>query len=366
MPVASPNDSSRALLDAAYEQLEFSRGILLPASKCLLKDHEAEWVEKGDWQALAKDVGAEKIFFVDREPVVVFAELKSSDDAAFRDAYNKIWCMARPQLLFLARRGELSVYDLSKPPIRCGESPEDQNRLLETVRTLAEVQQRLHKFHREQLETGAVFGDQRFAKGLDRADRALIRNLKEVLKGLKKLDFRATPRLLPAERLKILHSLIGRAIFVRYLEDRKIITRDYFLKVVELSDANAEQKRAWRGILNHPLGQPDLSPAMSELLFPRVLSDKGFTYALFDQLAHDFNGDTFPVEDEERRCLLQHHLSTLRDFLLGLRPGEQSLFFFAYKFDIIPIELISSIYEEFYTERQSLCPIGQPQLLGRW
>ena len=33
---------------------------------------------------------------------------------------------------------------------------------------------------------------------------------------------------------------------------------------------------------------------MAELRFLRVLQNKEFTYALFAQLADDFNGDTFP------------------------------------------------------------------------
>src|SRR5262249_2176436 len=41
------------------------------------------------------------------------------------------------------------------------------------------------------------------------------------------------------------------------------------------------------------------------------------------------------------------HLLELQKFLLGNAEGQ--LFFFAYRFDIIPIELISSIYEEFYS-----------------
>src|SRR5262249_16348213 len=86
------------------------------------------------------------------------------------------------------------------------------------------------------------------------------------------------------------------------------------------------------------------------LRFLRVLQDKDFTYALFDQLAQDFNGDTFPVEDEAD-YIQQGHLDKLRGFLQGNTSPQEQLFFFAYRFDVIPIELISTIYEEFYNER---------------
>jgi len=347
VPAATSNKSSRALLDAAYTQLEFERGILLPASKKPERQKEAEWLEKGDWQALAQDVGAEKIFFVDREPAVVFAELKTSDDVSFRDFYNRVWCMARPQLLFLARPGELAIYDLGKAPVRQGEKPAEQGRLLERVTDLAQVQGKLAGYHRERLETGAVFGEDHFGKESNRADRSLIRDLKKVRGALDAVKLREGVDVSPGRKLEMLHSFIGRAIFIRYLEDREIITREYFEKVIELH-ARSERKD-WFKRLNQTPEHPDLNPDAEKLFFPRVLTSKDFTYALFDQLAYDFNGDTFPVEPDERRCLLQGHLNKLRNFLLGNSDGDQ-LFFQAYRFDIIPIELISTIYEEFYNE----------------
>ncbi len=94
-----------------------------------------------------------------------------------------------------------------------------------------------------------------------------------------------------------------------------------------------------------------MDPRFSELRFPRVLLDKSFTYGLFDALARDFNGDIFPVDNEERARIRQEHLDRLRGFLIASTSEQENLFFFAYRFDVIPIELISTIYEEFYNER---------------
>lgn len=350
VPVVTAKNSPRVLLDAAYTQLEFGRGVLLLASRKPDAQREDEWLEKGDWQTLAKEVGAEKIFFVDRDPVAVFAELKTSDDASFRDFYNKIWCMARPQLLFLARPGELAIYDLGKPPVSQNERPDAKCRLIERVTEITEIQEKLSNYHRERLEAGAVFGDERFGKEGNRADRALIRDLKRVRKALDQVKLREGTDISDDRRLELLHSLIGRAIFIRYLEDRQIITREYFEKVIELHGKS--ERKEWLKKLDQLSGPMDSNAAMEKLLFPRVLTNKDFTYALFDQLTHDFNGDTFPVEPDERRCLLQGHLNTLRNFLLGNADGDE-LFFQAYDFNIIPIELISTIYEEFYNEEVS-------------
>lgn len=86
-----------------------------------------------------------------------------------------------------------------------------------------------------------------------------------------------------------------------------------------------------------------------ERRYNRVLLDKDFTYALFDQLAADFNGDMFPVDDAEKAAVSAPTLRELRGFLLGdTDPRQPRLFLWAYDFAIVPIALISSIYEEFY------------------
>lgn len=328
--------SPEALLDAAVNQLGFTEGQLFPADDRPGREAKDEWLDKGDWLALAKSVGAERVFFVNQYPVVVFAKLDHQGDHAFRELYNRIWCMARPQILFLARPGELAIYDLGKPPIKSGERAEDQGRLLsQKVRIAAEILEKLAGFRREEIESGRVFGDSRFAGGVDRADRALIRDLKLVRQKLldKKLEARHV------------HALIGRSIFIRYLEDRAILVPDYFQNI-------AARRKAWSRLLTEPSQRPFVESDLEGLCYPRVLQDKDFTYALFDQVAEDFNGDTFPADKEEREKVKPEHLELLKGLLLGDTTEQQPLFFFAYRFDVIPIELISSIYEEFYNEER--------------
>jgi hypothetical protein len=333
-------ESPAELLKAAYSKLEFDRGSLLSAADQLQRAVPASWLDNGDWLSLAAQVGAEKIFFVDRDPVVVFAKVDSGSDNDLRKLYERIWSMSRPQLLFLASPGQLDVFDLTKQPPRPDESLSSHNRLIETVRSIAEVQTKLASYHRERIETGIVFGDDRFRNSANRADRALIRDLKTVRQQLATVAVKGVKR----PELRHLHSLIGRAIFIRYLEDREILLPGYFEKI-------AEQRKEWKRLLAEAPSAPGLEARMAELRFLRVLQNKDFTYALFDQLAHDFNGDTFPIDEEERERVQQAHLDKLRGFLLGSTTGQGELFFFAYRFDVIPIELISTIYEEFYNER---------------
>jgi hypothetical protein len=325
-------DSAQALVETAYKTLEFDQGELLSTDARSTDLTPEQWIEKGDWLSLAKKVGAEKVFFVNNDPVIVFAKHDTNDAKILRQIFNKFWCMARPMLLFLARPGELAVYDLSQPPVKT--SDEWRKPILDVAKHVAEVANKLHTYRREQVESGRLFEDERFGKPSQRADLSLIQDLKAVRSELIQAG-------LGEDKLKYAHALIGRSIFIRYLEDREILIPDYFEKV-------ASQNPKWKALLNTTPHKSDLDPQMEKLLYPRVLADKDFTYALFEQLAHDFNGDMFPSISEEKSAVNEEHLLLLQKFLRGETGPQQTLFFWAYRFEIIPIELISNIYEEFY------------------
>ncbi|MBV9927752.1 MAG: N-6 DNA methylase [Acidobacteria bacterium] len=332
--MSEETDSARALLDAAYKELGLEEGDLLN-TKSSPNDLEVEqWVEKGEWLSLGKKIGIEKIFFVKDNPVIIFAESKTANVDAIRQRFNKAWCMARPTLLFLAQPGELSVYDLTNPPQRTVNEWLENKPVLNTVKNISNVYSELNKYRREQIESGRLFEDDRFGTANQRADQTLIDNLKHVRAKLIEAGLRG-------KNVKYAHALIGRSIFIRYLEDRGVLVEDYFRKV-------ARGHSEWRRLLDTPPPEPNLDPGMAEVLYLRVLRDKDFTYALFDQLARDFNGDMFPTDLKEQKVVKEKHLLLLESFLRGEASGQRSLFFWAFKFDIIPIETISSIYEEFY------------------
>jgi type I restriction-modification system DNA methylase subunit len=329
--------SASELLETVYTALELDQGELLSAEFSPTQETKLEqWLNKGDWLSLAKQLKAEKIFFVKDDPVIVFASSKSQDVSALRKIFNDVWCMARPQRLFLATDGELAVYDLTKPPVRTDEDWE-RNKPLALVRKISDVVRELKSYRRGNIESGKLFEEEHFGKDDQRADQSLIRDLKIVRA---KLTISISDKEL--ER-KYAHALIGRSIFIRYLEDRKILTKEYFENV-----AKKHNNPEWESILDAKLNKPDIDRDMEKLLYPRVLDNKEFTYALFDQLSEDFNGDMFPSDPDERQAVDVQHLRLLQGFLRGDVDSQQSLFFWAYKFDIIPIELISSIYEEFY------------------
>ncbi|MDD3268558.1 MAG: N-6 DNA methylase [Syntrophomonadaceae bacterium] len=328
-------------LDTLYKDLDFQSGSLLTASdKPTSEISIDDWLEKGEWLAAAKRAGAEKVFFVENNPVAVFAEC-GADHLEKERVFNRIWCLGRPRLLFLASPGEISVLDLAQKPINLSEPEEnrsEEQRLVKSLKTLYQIEkvaQVLQQFHRDNIESGRIFGEIRFGDVKNRADKALIRDLKIVRRELIQAG-------LSGQKIKFAHSLIGRSIFIRYLEDRGILTQEYFLKI-------ARQNSEWMGLLTNQLPRIGYDAIFEyQASYPRVLEHKAFTYALFKALAQDFNGDMFPGVDEEEQVVTQKHLSLIQDLLYGDVGVQKQLFFYSYRFDIVPLDLISSIYEEFY------------------
>lgn len=343
-------ESPRLFLDEAYQSLGYTDDALFNAVNLPEPETKEEkaWLDKGDWLALAYKVGAEKVFFVENNPVLVFCALEADpkDDPVLLEQFRRVWCMARPQYLFVAVQGELQVYRLDRPPAKNAE--ELRKRQVETVRTVREVAEKLYAFRREQVELGSLLGDKYFGEIDQRADKRLIQDLKAVRRELLGTGLKS----------KYAHALIGRSIFIRYLEDRRIIDEEYFLKKV------AKDNVQWQQQLLHEPDVLDLAPGHEKRRYYRVLPNQPFTYALFRELAVDFNGDMFPDVEEEEKWVTEDHLRLLQGFLLGHTSKFQyPLFLWAYDFEIIPIELISSIYEEFYHKENIYRPgkKGRPQ-----
>lgn len=331
-------NSAHKLLEATYTMLDFEHGDLLAAETSPAKFEAKDWIDKGDWLSLASQVGAESVFFVKDNPVIVFASWNEEKKETPRELFNRIWCMARPQRLFLATPGKLSVYDLTKPPVLTDEGWKERQPLA-VVEDVAQVAEQLKAYHRERLESDKLADEERFGSG-QRADKALIQDLKTLRDKLTNPDpkHQRNLRRLPQ---KYAHALIGRSIFIRYLEDRKILVDEDFEEV-------ASQNPEWQKILNQPSVKLQGHSDGRRYLYAKILSNKDLTYAFFDQLARNFHGDMFPSDPDEKAAVDIEHLLLLQSALQGDIGVQKSLFFWAYKFDIIPIELISSIYEEFY------------------
>lgn len=325
------------ILETVYKDLDYISGTLCDTAESPANCSDvSQWIDKGEWLTAAKRAGADKIFFVDNNPVIVFAQC-GVDDREKIKTFNRIWCLARPRLLFLASPGQLTVLDLAQKPVEEND-PKNWEKIkklknIEIIEHISNVTSELQRYHRDNIESGRVFGDERFGDLNNRADKALIRDLKTIRQELIKAG-------LSDEKIRFAHALIGRSIFIRYLEDRGILDEKYFRNV-------AAKQAGWTDILKvKRLGCYDFTEKPA--FYPRVLKNKEFTYTLFKTLARDFNGDMFPDVEAEERIVKQKHLNLIQNLLYGDTDSQKKLFFYSYRFDIVPLELISSIYEEFY------------------
>ena len=117
-------------------------------------------------------------------------------------------------------------------------------------------------------------------------------------------------------------------------------------------------------LLNHLYRHEELSAKYHNL--PEILSNHKDTYKFFRWLNGKFNGDLFPgkgsteAEQEkewqaEEKKVNKKHLKILAEFVSGdleMESGQRCLWP-QYSFDVIPLDFISSIYEEFVRENNT-------------
>lgn len=329
------------LLGQVYSILEFDKGDLVSIAS---SDMQADArLDIGEWLSScyrinkkSKHFSIDSIFFLKDNPAVIFGACYSADQMEFERAYINVWNLARPQYFFFEINGELRVYDFSVQMKICkGEKiiPEP----IAVVKTANDILQKLQNLSRNRIEAGiATFNE---ASIKYKANDTLINDIKKIRIELMNMGFNN-------EKVKYAHSIIGRSIFIRYLEDRGILTDEYY-------DSLASQNTEWEKILEQPLDNGLMMDSESNVNYIKCLKNKEFTYALFKKLSQDFNGDMFPIDEMEESIILPEHLIKISDFLQGKFDEQFRLFFWAYKFDIIPMELISNLYEEFYHKQST-------------
>ena len=257
-------------------------------------------------------LGADAIFRVGTTPVVVF---KSSDQGSGEEAdWHRIaWNAGAAPLLWVTTPQYVRLYNAYQPPSSyTGQSPLLREfRLAGSLDTaLAELAEACGRRH---IAMGG-FWKSDLARPIDRRGRidgVLLAELSQLLQALVGGGLSPT----------LAQKLVGRCIFVQYLVHRGNIQPD------ELA------RRYGAGELHE------------------ILTDLDATYRLFRWVKETFNGDLFPLESpqQERQQLGDDidRLAPLAAFFgrFNVRDGQGRLF--PFRFDAIPIELISSIYEKF-------------------
>lgn len=282
-------------------------------------------------------IGIDAVYFlrdsngIAKIPLIYFSVIKKYDSEKVAELHRLSWNLGEAPLLFVVTPDEILIYNNYKEP----ETSDDGTlnpvagliENLSIVNGLALQQVELQKYHRSLLESGEYWRrtKSRFdAQG--RVDATLMSNLKIMRRTLiNQIEKRCDKG--KQTITGVVHALLCRSIFIKYLEERK--------------DSNGE------AVFPQEFYSAFLDSAKQ---YTDVLKSKEAAYNLFTSLKEKFNGDILQVTDEEIEIITQEDLDELCTFILGDSELEskQLTLWPLYSFDIIPIQLISSIYELFF------------------
>ena len=267
-------------------------------------------------------LSATAAFSAQETPVSIFKDVGSNQptEEELINWRDTAWNIAIAPLLWIVTPTELKLYDCYWSKSTKKDTPNSP--LLRSV--YIDDHEELRKINtdcgRLSTETGAFWSSDigRKINRSQRVDRVLLEEIK-ALEDL--LIQKSQPNVVDVTHARgLAQRFIGRCIFTWYLLDREI-------------------------------AQPRLPKGFPERL-EDMLASKENAFALFGWLRDTFNGDLFPMDDlgAEQEFMNSARLELLQAFarsesLIEDQRGQGRLIKF--RFDAIPIELVSAIYQQF-------------------
>jgi len=258
--------------------------------------------------------GKSKIPEVAARPAVCVGEAPNLDAA--QKLHRRIWNLGNVPFLLVRLPDQIRVYSGF-----CYEPTSNYGLILqESSSNESKLRSVLHDFSADSIDSARIWQAQK--ERLDtrnRVDAKLLANLKDLAKAL-------TKHCRPQIDLAIAHALIGKFVYLRYLRDRNI-----------LDDQWLEKRKI------------DLAEVFGPNATVRGLR------RIVEELEARFNGDVFHLELGPNRQLNDSHVQLVASIFAGdrLHVDETTfilqlhLQFRAYDFQHIPVETLSSIYEQF-------------------
>jgi len=275
------------------------------------------------------------------DPLAIVCDFGSpiSDDV-LRETHRLAWSFSRSPMLITVEPHLIRVWTCWKRPLQADEDFQKlcvEELKVDLFKEWSLSVQAAKALQWIELASGNFFRNPRYSKYFHRDQRA-DQLMLEDLRGLRQklLDTN-----LPED---ICHDLIARVIFIEFLFQRKD------------SQGNAALNE---DVLRSLCEEGVLSKVHHGLA--SILQSHGETYRFFRELNDRFNGDLFPGKGEtheereaewrtEMREVRENpHLKLLAKFVSGkmeMATGQLCLWR-RYAFDVIPLEFISSIWEEF-------------------
>ena len=217
---------------------------------------------------------------------------------------REVWNEGFAPLLWVVSPERIDLYNGFGTPVQKGDAQKHLLRTFENIEaSLIELDVLAGRLS---IETGQFWAQ---ATAVDRktsVDQKLLSDLAALERDLVKANLARSAA----------QAVIGRVIFTQYLIDREIVSTTHLKRLC---------------------GHIELPP---------ILRDRAATEKLFSWLSQTFNGDMFPPSSVKNTPAIGY-LTRVADFLEAVDPESGQRSFFPYQFDIIPVELISSIYEQF-------------------
>ena len=246
-----------------------------------------------------EEMKPEAMFCLQNEPLILFFNLENSNsvDEDISKIHRQAWNFDKAPVVVISTSSDIIFYNAFNF---------DTNE--HKLSILTKNKQDFQNFAYENLYSGSLFDryKNKFVEK-NRVNNLLFQHIK---------DYRAQ---LISEGLNstLANSLLARVIFLKYLQDREIVVDNENHNIIKESFEN-----------------------------------KTRLYSLFRSLKEKFNGDLFDIELEEENIISDNNIITIRNFANSTSIyGQMRLL--PFDFSIIPIELVSSIYETFLNAKQA-------------
>lgn len=246
-----------------------------------------------------KEIKPEAMFCLQDEPLILFFNLENKDDkdAEIKKIFKQTWNFDKSPIIVISTNSDIVFYDAF-----------DFDTKTSKLRKITESENDFQKFAYENLYTGKIF--ENYEKNFHSKSRVQDLLFKQIVDYRKELINQGLSD-------SFTNILLSRIIFIKYLKDRKII--------IDNNNDNRIKES-----------------------FESIES----LYNLFKYLKQKFNGDLFDIEENEETNISTTHMSLIKGFFEDNDINGQGRLFIPFDFSIIPVELISNIYEQFLNKQQ--------------
>ena len=229
-----------------------------------------------------------------------------------REIHRRLWNLGSSPFVLVVLPDHVRVYS----GFSYNQEMDSPGLIAKADLSFVDIRSQLADFHAAEIDSGRIWtARSRDLRVGSRVDFKLLRNLKELGRQLTERTRIST---------KTSHALIGKYIYLSYLKHRNILSEEWLLEH-GIDGATALGRDATAGSFR----------------------------LLVEAVEGRFNGQIFPLEFSGPDAPGESAIRYVASVFAGdeIVSGQLALDFAAYDFSYIPIELLSSIYQQFLHER---------------